>query len=46
MYVDLQKTICSSKTALKLLLTAQQEGLGKSMKILKHFAKGQYKTFK
>jgi hypothetical protein len=35
-----RKAICSSHAALEQLLTLQQEGRGKSVKILKHFAGG------
>ncbi len=35
-----RKAICSSHAALEQLLALQQEGLGKSVKILKHFARG------
>ncbi len=38
-----RKTICSSHAALEQPLALQQEGLGKSMKILKHFARGKIK---
>jgi hypothetical protein len=37
---SLRKAICSFHAALEQLLALQQEGLGKSMKILKHFARG------
>jgi hypothetical protein len=37
------KAICNSHAALKQLLGLQQEGLGKSVKILKHFARGKIK---
>jgi hypothetical protein len=40
-----RKVICSSHAALEQLLTLQQEGLGKSVKILKHFARGKIKLF-
>jgi hypothetical protein len=36
----LRKVIGSFHAALKQLLALQQEGLGKSVKILKHFARG------
>jgi hypothetical protein len=40
-YADFQeKAICSSHAALEQLLTLQQEGLGKSVKIINHFARG------
>jgi hypothetical protein len=38
-----RKAICSSHAALEQLLALQQEGLGKSVKILKHFARGKIK---
>jgi hypothetical protein len=37
------KAISSSHAALEQLLVLQQEGLGKSVKILKHFARGKIK---
>jgi hypothetical protein len=38
-----RKAICCSLAALEQLLALQQEGLGKSVKILKHFARGKLK---
>jgi hypothetical protein len=38
-----RKAIYSSHAALEQLLALQQEGLGKSVKILKHFARGEIK---
>jgi hypothetical protein len=38
-----KKSICSSPAALDQLLTLQQEGLGKPVEILKHFARGKIK---
>ncbi len=38
-----RKTICSSHAALEQQLAQQQEGLGKSVNILKHFARGKIK---
>jgi hypothetical protein len=38
-----RKAVCSSHAGLEQLLTLQQEGLGKSVKILKHFAKDKIK---
>ena len=38
-----RKAICSSHAALEQLLALQQEGLGKTVKILKHFARGKIK---
>jgi hypothetical protein len=38
-----RKAICSSHAALEQLLALQQEGLGKSVKILKHFARDDIK---
>jgi hypothetical protein len=44
-YKDFQEAlaICSSHAALEQLLALQHEGLGKSVKILKHFARGKIK---
>jgi hypothetical protein len=42
-YTDLQEAIYSSHAALEQLLALQQEGLGKSVKILKHFARNKIK---
>jgi hypothetical protein len=39
----LRKAICGSHAALEQQLSLQQEGLGKSVKILKHFARGKIK---
>jgi hypothetical protein len=38
-----RKAICGSHAALEQLLALLQEGLGKSVKILKHFARGKIK---
>jgi hypothetical protein len=38
-----RKAICIFHAALEQLLALQQEGLGKSVKILKHFARGKIK---
>jgi predicted kinase len=35
-----RKAICCSHVVLEQLLALQQEGLGKSVKMLKHFARG------
>jgi hypothetical protein len=40
-----RKAICNSHAALEQLFTLQQEGLEKSVKILKHFARGKIKLF-
>jgi hypothetical protein len=46
-YTDFQEAVekqfCSSHAGLEQLLALQQEGLGKSVKILKHFARGKIK---
>ncbi len=39
----LKKAICSSHVALEQLLALEQEVLGKSVKLLKHFARGKIK---
>jgi hypothetical protein len=41
-----RKAICSFHAALEQLLALQQDGLGKSVKILKHFARSKIKIFK
>jgi hypothetical protein len=38
-----RKAICSSHAALEQLLALQQEGLGKSVKIVQHFVRGKIK---
>jgi hypothetical protein len=40
-----RKAICCSHVVLEQLLALQQEGLGKSVKMLKHFARGKKNLF-